>query len=1122
MLSRKHLIKCLLIPVVIALVLLGSKVIAANSPVRSPHSLISASEIGYPPFALTRIDGTADGFSVDMLKAVARAVNLKVNFKVAPWYQIKQELVDGQLDVLPLVSFSEERDEVYDFTASYLRMHGTAFVRRGEKEIYSEADLRDKEVIVMRGDTAHEYAIKKNLSDRLILVDNYEDAMQLLSKGRHDAILVQHLVGLQLINKLNISNIVSINSFHETNLKPESAPLGGFEQKFCFAVQEGDKELLAILNEGLSIVISDGTYDKLYHKWFGPILPQPQVPLMVIVRSLIVFTIPVLFLLAAAGLWYLRSEVTRNTQNLTLEIFERQRVERALREKEVFLNSLLNEIPIPVFYKNRQGKYLGFNRSFEIFFGQTKDQLIGKTMFDIFPPALADILHTKDAELLEKKEDVQFESQIETAQGSVCDTIISKALFHDSQGNVGGMIGTILDTTERKQMEKTLRLIAETGNISDQEFFKFMVRHLAISQDVRYALIAQINSDDSSVAQTIAVWGNGEFIENFQYKLEGTPCSNVHMKGPCYYSNNIQNLFPEDHLLVEMEAESYWGIPLTNNKNKVLGVLAILDDKPMDSSPQSQSILSSFSMRIASEIERKQSEDALWESKDRFQKVFNSHLDAIFVLNMEYPSRIVECNNAARAIFGYENFEIIGESIDKLHIDEVYFKEFQGQLNTNIDMDGCLETFEFSMKRKDGTIFSSEHTELELNDDKGNRLGWVSIIRDLTERKQTEERLRQAQKMQSIGNLAGGIAHDFNNILFPIVGMSEMLMEDFPIDSMEYENSQEIFNAATRGSELVKQILAFSRQSGLKKIPIRVQTVLKEVLKLSRSTIPTNIQILKNIKNDCGLVLADPTQLHQIIINLITNASHAVEGTNGKITVNLDEIEVNHNDSDGNSFDQGQYVLLSVADTGCGIDEAIMNRIFEPYFTTKKQGKGTGLGLAVVYGIVNEHAGQIKVQSELDKGTTFNVYLPLMSKIPEMISTQKIKALQGGTERILLVDDEEPIARLGKRVLERLGYKVTDRTSSIDALAAFKAHSGEFDLVISDMAMPNMTGDQLAAKLISIKPDIPVIICTGFSNTINSKRAMEIGIKGFLMKPMVKSEMVQMVREVLDEAKRVS
>ncbi len=408
----------------------------------------------------------------------------------------------------------------------------------------------------------------------------------------------------------------------------------------------------------------------------------------------------------------------------------------------------------------------------------------------------------------------------------------------------------------------------------------------------------------------------------------------------------------------------------------------------------------------------------------------------------------------------------------------------------------------------------------------GGTLCQVGMGIDISKRKQAEKirdklqtQLIQSQKMESIGNLAGGIAHDFNNLLFPIIGMAEMLLEDLPQDSPEHENAQEIFHAGRRAGELVNQILAFSRQSEHKMTPVRVQNVLKEVLKLSRSTIPINIEIQQNIQQNCGSVMADTTQIHQVAMNLITNAYHAVEVKNGVIGIELKEIIIEENELPDKEVLPGKYVRLSVSDSGIGMAQSTINKIFEPYFTTKEKGKGTGLGLAVVYGIVKEHKGDIKIYSELGKGTTFNVYLPLMKKSSEIATVDTVARAVIGTERILLVDDEVSVAKLEGQMLSRLGYQVTVKTNSGDALNAFRSNPDSFDIVMSDMTMPDMTGDQLSKEILLIKPETPIIICTGFSERINKEQAEAIGVKGFLMKPVAKSEMVQMVRKVLDEAK---
>ena len=401
----------------------------------------------------------------------------------------------------------------------------------------------------------------------------------------------------------------------------------------------------------------------------------------------------------------------------------------------------------------------------------------------------------------------------------------------------------------------------------------------------------------------------------------------------------------------------------------------------------------------------------------------------------------------------------------------------------------------------------------------GEALRMVGTMTDISERKTLDDKFKQIQKMESIGNLAGGIAHDFNNLLCPIVGMSEMLLEDLPIDSPEHSAAQEILNAGKRGADLVKQILAFSRQNEHKMIPVSIQTILKELLKLSRATIPSDIQIIDEIAPDCGMVMADPIQIHQVGMNIITNAFHAVESEGGTITVRLEEIIVKNTDLSPLSLKPGRYARLSISDTGHGMSRETMGKIFDPYFTTKEQGKGTGMGLSVVYGIIKGHNAEITVESELGKGSVFHIWLPIMAKNAARENKEGAKGLPTGKENILLVDDEESVARLEAQVLTRLGYNVTFYVSSRDAVEAFQNNSNGFDLVITDMTMPEITGDQLAGAILSIRPDMPIIICTGFSARINEEQAKQIGVKGFLMKPVTKSDMALMVRNVLDDLK---
>lgn len=435
-----------------------------------------------------------------------------------------------------------------------------------------------------------------------------------------------------------------------------------------------------------------------------------------------------------------------------------------------------------------------------------------------------------------------------------------------------------------------------------------------------------------------------------------------------------------------------------------------------------------------------------------------------------------------------------------------------------------LHEVEYRVLRPDGeTRWVSSLGRAEY-DSSGKPVRMVGILRDITssryekeERTRSEARLAQAQKMEALGTLAGGIAHDFNNILGIILGYTEMVLWNKEEGSNEHNQLSEVLKATYRAKELVKQILAFSRRSEHEKKPVQIGLVVKEAMKMLRASLPSTIEIKTNVPSH-AVVLADPTQVHQVLMNLCTNAAHAMRQRGGVLDVNLTDVHVEPADIRPHSdLQPGHYVLLTVRDTGHGINPAVLNRIFDPFFTTKEQGVGTGLGLAVVHGIVKSHGGAIEVESTVDEGTCFQVFFPAIEKAP---GQDKIDAtpLPRGAERILVVDDEPALTLVLTKILERLGYQVECRTNGVEALEVFRDSlaSAPFELLVTDMTMPHLTGVDLAGELHRMVPDLPVIVCTGFSEQISEDRARGLGIQGFLTKPVVARELAELVRKVLD------
>ncbi|MCP4713561.1 MAG: PAS domain S-box protein [Deltaproteobacteria bacterium] len=512
--------------------------------------------------------------------------------------------------------------------------------------------------------------------------------------------------------------------------------------------------------------------------------------------------------------------------------------------------------------------------------------------------------------------------------------------------------------------------------------------------------------------------------------------------------------------------------------------------------------------------ERKQTEEALRESEALFRSQFELGNIGIAITSPE--KGWLRVNKRICDMFGYTKEEITKKTWaemtypDDLELDVVQFNRMLADK---------IETYEMDKRfiRKDaGIIWTHVRVSCFRNPDRTVRFA-IASINDITERMHMEETVKQTQKMEAVGTLAGGIAHDFNNILGGIIGYTELAQDATAQDSTIQEYLAAILKSSTRAKDLVKQILTFSRKSQEERKPILLCPVVTEATKLLRATIPTTIEIRQNIDDTIGMVNADPTQMHQIMMNLCTNAAQAMQETGGVLDIILSPVVITPESiKKYRDISPGPFVELKISDTGTGIDSETMHRIFEPFFTTKEKGKGTGMGLAVVHGIVNDHGGDISVNSQLGKGTTFTIILPQIIAEPEKEEDEPSE-IQTGNEHILFVDDEIMLMDLGKKILESLGYTVTAKNSSIEALETFQLSPDIFDMVITDQSMPHMTGYNLAKRVLEIKPALPVIVCTGYSNSITPEKAKASGIEALIYKPLSKKEIAGKIREVFNK-----
>jgi PAS domain S-box-containing protein len=545
-------------------------------------------------------------------------------------------------------------------------------------------------------------------------------------------------------------------------------------------------------------------------------------------------------------------------------------------------------------------------------------------------------------------------------------------------------------------------------------------------------------------------------------------------------------------------------LQIENGRQDEVGILTQSFIHMRNSIKEKIDFLNEKNIDLQNEIkERRRAEKELKESERKYRTLFEKSTDAIFVVHKN-SGGLLDANQAG--------VRLCGRALADLR-----------QL-TLLDVTRWEDDNRFKIMAFAGAQAEELGKVTFLRPDKPPRVAILTgvsldaeaiivIARDITDELAMQEHLRQAQKMEAIGTLAGGIAHDFNNILFAILGYAELALQDLPDEGPFRHKLEAIHSAGLRARNLVAQVLTFSPRDAQLRSPINLDIMLEDALKLLRPAIPSTIEIRKQI-DARGCILGDPTRISQIFMNLCTNAYQEMEKEGGILGIGLSEVRITERMDGPGQVPAGEYVKLTVSDTGAGIPAEHLERIFDPYFTTKPKGKGTGLGLAVVNGIVRSHGGTIQVDSRIGRGTRFDLYFPLADAPIEVQGTEEYQP-SGGDERILLVDDELELLNIEKEMLSRMGYTVTTMNDPAEALKLFAGQPSCYDLVITDMTMPKMTGDMLAGELMRIRPDIAVILCTGFSEFTSPEEAAKMGIKGYLTKPVSARQLSKLIRKVL-------
>ncbi len=1083
------------------------------------------------PLSYFNEDGRARGFFIDILEHIAPKEKWEIEYVRGSWPECLERLKNGQIDLLGAIAYSETRAKVYDYTyESAITNWGQLYVNE-QSGIESIVDLKNKRIAVLHNDI-HFDALRKlaeqfGIQCRFVEAFEYTDVLKLVEIGHCEAGLVNQFFGQRFESDFNLNKSPII-------LNP---------QKIYYAAPKGkNKDLLDAIDHHLRNLKSDNLsiYYQSFHKWFGY---EKQLNLTRWLKQAIIVGLVLLVLFLFTSLWSRAKVISRtkelvaNNKQLVQEIESRRQAESALSEGEQKYRNLFQFSGDAILIHDLEGNILDTNQKAAEQFGYTKTELLQQKISNLHPPET--LPKSKEAfnRILTQKQ-INFEIEFVRKNGEIFLAEVSSGLFQIGEDQV--IQGIVRDITEKKKAqaalqqhnaymtalhETTLGLIKRL-NIDD--LLKTIVDRAA---KLVGTADAYIFLHDPQTDELVIKVGTGRFEDWHDFRLKPGQglTGKVWQSGKPLKVDDYHHWSGKHHDKKIEDMAANLGIPLKSG-DKTIGVIGLCSFDPQKQFGDNEiTVLTRFAeltsialdnaqlhAKLQLELhERTAAEITLKNSRQTFLTVLDSIDATIYAADMQ-TYEIIFMNKHMRDNFG-DNF--VGRICYRVFRDEpqpckhctnARLLDAQGNPTGVIVWEGKNPITKKWYINYDRAIrwVDGRYVRLQVATD-------ITKLKTLErERLKSETYLRQAQKMEAIGTLAGGIAHDFNNILSAIMGYTELSMMDLSKESEAKYNLKEIYKASQRAKDVVKQILTFSRQSDLERKPLKIDPIVKEVIKMLKASLPSTIKIRQHIDSEAGIVEADPTQIHQIIMNLCTNAYHAMSKTGGLLDVRVENAELSPEIARRLEVHSGNYLMLTVSDTGDGMRPEMLERIFEPYFTTKEKDKGTGMGLAVVHGILKSYGGTIAVDSTRGKGTVFTVYIPTGSKEipPELEPTDMLPT---GSERILFVDDERALTEIGKKSLERLGYRVETRTSSIEALKLFKKSSANFDLIITDMTMPDMTGDKLASEAMKIRADIPIIICSGYSDELTENRARQIGIGAYLMKPLVIQDLANTIRDVL-------
>jgi ABC-type amino acid transport substrate-binding protein/signal transduction histidine kinase len=1029
-------------------------------PLSAKEPVLSACETNYPPFCIVEDDGRATGFSVDLLNAALRAMGRDVTYETGPWAEVKSLLEQGKIDALPLVGRTPERESTFDFTFPYLSLHGAIVVREGTTNIFGVDDLIGKRIGVMEGDNAEEFLRRSDLEFDIHTTVTFEEALRDLSEGKFDAVIIQHLLALRIFQETGISN-----------LDFAGPPLDSMRQDFCFAVQESDGETLSLLNEGLALVMADGTFSRLQTKWFAPLeLPADNV---ITVGTELAYP-PFSFLdengkAVGYNVDLIQAVAKAAGKKVEVRIGQFGDIRKALETGEI-------DAIAGVYYSAARDEKLDFSPPFNtihqaIFIRtnsaaiKTEEDLRGKDIIVM----RGDIMHDYIMEKHLCDTPVLVESQSEAlrllSSGKHDCAIVGQipGLFWINKLGLANLVKTgppLMpsaycfavkegNTTLQQLINEGLKVVSDTGEhrgiharwlgvLEPQEIpFRTVLKYIAFAVIPLILLLAILGIWSRTLKKQVAL--RTEDLNRSQANLRA-------------FLENARDFGVFQMHLLENEAHGAQVSFVSSSISNILGI----------GQPQ---------------------EDFSWlkhiheEDADKVDAAFHT---------------------------SSQSGQTFDETFRLLHPQKQHWRWLHVVANPVKKPDGTFTRFNGLVV--DVTIHKHRETE-HLN---------------------LQRQMQHAQKLESLGVLAGGIAHDFNNILMAVLGYSDLALLELPQYSPVRDKIKEISNAAKRAAGLAQQMLAYSGKGRFVIEPINLNEFVKEMTHILQITISKKAVLNFNFAENLPAFDGDANQIRQIIMNLITNASEAVGDNSGVIALStgaincdrsyLDSVSSVFIDGVNEILPEGIYVYFEITDSGCGMEKDVIDKIFDPFFTTKFTGRG--LGMAAVQGIVRGHSGAIKVYSEVGIGTTFKVLFPVNEQLATIsdakISDEKVDTKWRGSGTVLIVDDEETVCAVGKLMLERCGFDVLTAKDGREALDVFNQNKDKIECVLLDLTMPHMNGEETFHELRRIKQDIKVVLCSGYNQQNATQEFAGKGLAGFIQKPYQSDVLIGKIRQVLE------